>query len=118
MNQLKASKFQPIRDQLNSLLYNSFQASLPAYQKIFKDTSPVLDHFAIIDISSPNSGISHLKSIFQRIGYTQRGADFLPKKANDFAWLAEENSSQKLPEQALPQVVFGDFRSSLFTNKT
>lgn len=95
--------------------------------KKYRDTSPdmlrieaalrqkginhlVLDHFAIIDLPGPKTGIPHLSPLFAALGYCEQGRDYLADKQNDFLWMAE-SSSMKLPAAtALPQVVVADFR--------
>lgn len=71
---------------------------------------PPLDHFAIIDLPGPHSGIDHLKHIFSSLGYIERGRDYLADKQNDFLWLAEEDSTTQIAPTVLPQVVVADFR--------
>lgn len=70
----------------------------------------ILDHFAIIDLPGPFSGIPHLQKLFESCGYETKGKDYLAKKQNDFTWLAEENCSHLSAEQVLPQIVIADFR--------
>lgn len=72
----------------------------------------LLDHFAVIDLPGPQSGIPHLKAIFDAIGYKQRGNGYLPEKQNDFIWLSEEDSDEHKASDVLPQVVIADFRLS------
>lgn len=69
-----------------------------------------LDHFAVIDLPGPQSGIHALSPLFTAIGYTLKGQDYLADKQNDFAWLCEEDSEDLLATQTLPQVVVADFR--------
>lgn len=69
-----------------------------------------LDHFAIIDLPGPNSGIPYMHQIFLSMGYTTQGNDYLADKQNDFLWMAEKNCSNLLATEALPQVVAADFR--------
>ncbi len=71
---------------------------------------PVLDHFAIIDLPGPHTGISELDRIFKAIGYERHGKDYLPEKQNDFAWMAECSSYNTAAHAVLPQVVTADFR--------
>jgi len=70
----------------------------------------VLDHFAIIDLPGPHSGIPQLKAIFKTLGFEQRGSDYLVEKQNDFLWMAERDSAESKATDALPQVVIADFR--------
>lgn len=70
----------------------------------------ILDHFAIIDLPGPNTGISHLREIFSSLGYIERGKDYLASKQNDFLWMAEINCDEFPIFEVLPQVVVADFR--------
>lgn len=76
-----------------------------------KNSAPiVLDHFAVIDLPGPQSGIPVLQKLFAAIGYETRGQDYLPDKQNTFLWMAEEDSENTPAVDALPQVVVADFR--------
>ncbi len=70
----------------------------------------ILDHFAIIDLPGPHSGIPLLKQIFTSIGFIEAGSGYLPDKQNDFIWLREENCENKIAQEVLPQIVIADFR--------
>lgn len=70
----------------------------------------VLDHFAIIDLPGPNTGIPYLKELFSTIGYIEQGSDYLPEKQNDFLWMTEADSVNLPALHVLPQVVVADFR--------
>jgi len=76
-----------------------------------------LDHFAIIDLPGPNSGISYMHEIFSLIGYVTRGNDYLADKQNDFLWMAEEDCSDLAATDVLPQVVIADFRLEIMPKK-
>lgn len=69
-----------------------------------------LDHFALIDLPGPHSGIPIMEKIFALLGFHFRGQGYLPEKQNDFHWLAEDNIATLAPEEALPQIVIADFR--------
>lgn len=69
-----------------------------------------LDHFAIIDLPSSNTGIPQLLELFTLLGFSLRGQDYLADKQNDFAWLAESDYAGKAAHEVLPQVVVADFR--------
>ncbi|RDI48646.1 DUF1338 domain-containing protein [Aquicella lusitana] len=69
-----------------------------------------LDHFAIIDLPGPHTGISHLNQLFSAIGYIVQGRDYLPDKQNDFLWMTECDSLHSPATEVLPQVVVADFR--------
>lgn len=68
------------------------------------------DHFALIDLPGPYTGIHPLAHLFTQLGYVVRGRDYLADKQNDFAWLAEQGVETQPVEKALPQVVIADFR--------
>jgi hypothetical protein len=72
--------------------------------------SIILDHFAIIDLPGPHSGIPSLKELFGMIGYGERGKDYLSDKQNDFVWMAETDHQHQPAKNVLPQVVVADFR--------
>lgn len=72
--------------------------------------SLILDHFAIIDLPGPHTGIPQLSHIFSAIGYQEEGRDYLHDKQNDFLWMAESDSRDLAALDALPQVVVADFR--------
>lgn len=68
------------------------------------------DHFALIDLPGPDTGIEPLTYLFTQLGYEIRGRDYLAEKQNDFVWLAEQSVETLRVEDALPQVVVADFR--------
>lgn len=69
-----------------------------------------LDHFAIIDLPGPQTGIDQLNQIFSALGFIVQGRDYLPEKQNDFLWLTESDSLNQAAQNVLPQVVVADFR--------
>lgn len=69
-----------------------------------------LDHFAVIDLPGPHSGIPFLRQIFKLLGFVERGKGYLPDKQNDFMWMADTDSLTAIATDALPQVVIADFR--------
>lgn len=73
-------------------------------------TEMPLDHFAVIDLPGPNTGIPYLQKLFSLLGYIYQGKGYLANKQNDFVWLTEEDCRNKKPGDALPQVVVADFR--------
>lgn len=82
-----------------------------AFLKIFHHSQkPALDHFAIIDLTSGNSGIEALEAVFKCVGFSRVGAGYLPTKQNDFIWMTTDKSVKSAPNDALPQVVLADFR--------
>ena len=70
----------------------------------------ILDHFAIIDLPGPHTGIQPLSQLFSAIGYVAQGNDYLAEKQNDFLWLTESDSFDLPAKEVLPQVVVADFR--------
>lgn len=68
-----------------------------------------LDHFAIIDLPSPHSGIPQLSRLFSLIGYVEQGRDYLPEKQNGFVWMTEMDSTEQIATNVLPQAVVADF---------
>lgn len=70
----------------------------------------ILDHFAVIDLPGPHTGISQLSRVFSLIGYSERGKSYLADKQNDFLWMAETHCMQLPALNVLPQVVVADFR--------
>ena len=70
----------------------------------------ILDHFAIIDLPGPNTGIPTLRDLFSCLGYTEHGKGYLADKQNDFLWMAESDAIDLPATEALPQVVVADFR--------
>lgn len=105
-----------IRQQIIATLWQRYrqhnqQMSLIENKLVEKGLGPILlDHFAIIDLPGPLSGITHLQTIFSLLGYIERGKDYLPEKQNDFLWMAEEDSEESFATAVLPQVVVADFR--------
>lgn len=69
-----------------------------------------LDHFAIIDLPGPRTGMVLLSEIFSTLGFIKQGSDYLADKQNDFTWMAEADSAQAVVTNVLPQVVVADFR--------
>ena len=69
----------------------------------------ILDHFAIIDLPGPYSGMDTLSCLFSYLGYYVHGQDYLSDKQNNFRWLSEEISPQTLAMDAPPQIVVADF---------
>lgn len=69
-----------------------------------------MDHFAIIDLPGPQTGISYLSQLFSSLGYLVQGRDYLADKQNEFLWLTEHDSKGRPAKEVLPQVVVADFR--------
>lgn len=95
------------------LYYCSYTPQMQLVQVKLKQigiNSLILDHFAIIDLPGPNSGIPVLSNLLQSLGFEVRGRDYLPSKQNDFNWLAEADCETKPVKDVLPQIVIADFR--------
>lgn len=75
-------------------------------------TKPPLDHFALIDLPGPRTGIPVMKEMLAAAGFVTRGQDYLPDKQNDFLWMAEPDSEKQPARDVLPQIVVADFRPS------
>lgn len=107
---------QAIRSQFTQSLWENYLLHSHPMQQIqhgFKQKNlllPPLDHFAVIDLPSPNTGIAPMSSIFSMLGYKLQGRGYLPEKQNDFAWLTAEDSHVLPASDALPQAVVADFR--------
>jgi len=105
-----------LRQNILQALWTSYSLSSKDMQRItsaFKQKNIsdfILDHFAIIDLPSPHSGISTLRHIFSQLGYRERGSDYLADKQNDFLWMAEIDCEHQPATTVLPQVVLADFR--------
>src|SRR5579862_6014195 len=105
-----------IRQILIDQLWDDYRHRTPEVQLIEKNLAQqninklVLDHFAIIDLPGPYSGIPYLSKLFSLLAYDSQGRDYLPSKQNDFAWLAENNYLNSLAVDAQPIVVVADFR--------
>lgn len=69
-----------------------------------------LDHFAIIDLPGPYTGMDTLSTLFSYLGYKTRGQDYLAEKQNNFRWLSDEINPETLAIDAAPQIVVSDFR--------
>ncbi|WP_342147042.1 2-oxoadipate dioxygenase/decarboxylase family protein [Rickettsiella endosymbiont of Aleochara curtula] len=78
-------------------------------QKHFQEEL-ILDHFAIIDLPGPFTGMDTLSCLFSYLGYRIRGQDYLAEKQNNFRWLSEEVSPETLATEVSPQIVVADFR--------
>lgn len=108
--------FKKLRKQIIHNLWNIYLNVTPQMKTIENGLKQkgvgelVLDHFAIIDLPGPHTGISYLSQIFAALGYVERGKDYLADKQNDFLWMAEDDSEHALAQDVLPQVVVADFR--------
>lgn len=104
-----------IKNKLINQLWLKFYSTVPNCKLLFNNQLPILDHLAIIDIKSKNTGISVLKQIFKKLGFIQRGKGYIPQKANDFIWMADVDSIYVDADKSLPQIVLADFRNELLS---
>ena len=96
---------------LNHYRHHSSQLTLIEQALAKKSICPLyFDHFALIDLPGPHTGISFLAKLFLLLDFHIQGQGYLPEKQNDFVWLAEADKKNKLAEEVLPQVVVADFR--------
>src|SRR3990167_9980057 len=70
----------------------------------------VLDHFAMIDLPGPHTGISVMQELFSALNYSVQGHGYLPEKQNPFCWMAVRDCAYLPAHQVLPQAVVADFR--------
>lgn len=107
-----------IRQQIISNLWQHYRSQnnqMQIIERHLPQTQPTtLDHFAVIDLPGPATGIPVLTKIFKRLGYQERGKGYLPEKQNDFLWLAETDTMHANAACALPQAVVADFRPEEF----
>lgn len=105
-----------LRQTIVQRLWQAYRLNTPQMQSIETKlqakgiTQLYLDHFAVIDLPGPQTGIKELQPLFSALGYTLKGQDYLADKQNDFAWLCEHDSESLLALETLPQVVVADFR--------
>lgn len=106
-----------VRKKVIYKLWENYIKCIDFYPKLFKQ-QPILDHLAIIDLSSWRSGRRELKRIFERIGFEEKGTGYLPDKQNDFLWMREKQFGATKFGESLPQLVLADFRNELFSEGT
>jgi hypothetical protein len=105
-----------LRKDIVQKLWKSYYLSSPDMQRIATSLKekgiiiPALDHFAVIDLPGPHSGIPHMSQIFSTVGYVAQGHDYLAEKQNDFMWMTESGSANQPARDVLPQIVTADFR--------
>lgn len=97
------------RRQLMAALWNKYIEEIQFYSLLFP-RGTIWDHLAIIDVGLEGSNRNTLISLFKKLGFEERGSGYIPDKINDFMWMAEPNIDEKLPSEALPQIVLADFR--------
>jgi 2-oxoadipate dioxygenase/decarboxylase len=108
--------YQQIRKNIIKQLWHAYQHRTSQMQMIEKNiknigvTELLFDHFAIIDLPGPHTGIPYLQQLFSAIGYQFNGSGYLASKQNDFVWMHEENCLDLIAAEVLPQVVVADFR--------
>ncbi len=99
-----------IRHRLVRMLYDSYKHTIPFRTKLLSNHNIHLDHFAIIDLPSENSGIHYLQNIFSKLGFIPKGSGYLPSKQNSFIWMREEGFNEKLAKETIAQAVIADFK--------
>lgn len=105
-----------LRQSMVHYLWQQYRSKAPHIQLIEKKLAQrgvqtlVLDHFAVIDLPGPYTGIPVLSQLFAAMGYRTQGRDYLADKQNDFLWMTEEDSETCNAKTVLPQVVVADFR--------
>ncbi|OGT64184.1 MAG: hypothetical protein A3J38_02275 [Gammaproteobacteria bacterium RIFCSPHIGHO2_12_FULL_45_9] len=105
-----------IRREVVSALWNLYCERTPQMQGIAAGMKKrgvselALDHFAVIDLPGPHSGLEVLQQLFSAIGYLAQGRDYLADKQNEFLWMTEVDCLDTPVREVLPQVVVADFR--------
>lgn len=112
-----------VKSYVFSQLWESYSAHLielstiqSHIQKHFQEKL-ILDHFALIDLPGPYTGMDTLTSLFSYLGYSMRGQDYLAEKQNNFRWLSEKVSPKTLAADASLQIVVADFRREALAPK-
>lgn len=113
-----------IRKKITNALWQEFTARskdcqllLRHFQSNYNIYKCPLDHFAIIDLPGPHSGLPILLELFTALGYVPQGSGYLASKQNDFMWLASPECHNQTAVSALPQIVIADFRLHLMPNE-
>lgn len=91
--------------------------SIQYYMKEQFQETFIQDHFALIDLPGPHTGIEVLTCLFSYLGYEKRGQGYLAEKQNNFRWLSEAIKQDTLAINALPQIVVADFRREALSPK-
>ena len=105
-----------VKQRIIQQLWHNYAADLPVVSSIqsalkahYNEVLP-WDHFALIDLPGPHTGIGTLSRLFFLLDYEICGSDYLAEKQNDFVWLAEKSIATQDVKNALPQIVLADFR--------
>ena len=107
---------QYVKKKIVQQLWQAYQKKLPEVSAIQKalltcyNDRLAWDHFAVIDLPGPQSGVQVLTELFLFLDYVVKGEDYLINKQNHFVWLADSLSETQRVDKALPQVVVADFR--------
>jgi hypothetical protein len=97
-------------------LWHDYTQELPLVERIQRALQEqyhetlLWDHFALIDLPGPATGIEVLCQLFFQLGYEVRGQDYLSEKQNQFTWLADRATTSQQVKNAFPQIVVADFR--------
>ncbi|MGY3803205.1 2-oxoadipate dioxygenase/decarboxylase family protein [Pigmentibacter ruber] len=112
-----------VRSRINTFLWEKFKNKHEDAERIYNALSLVsnkkitIDHYALIDIPGPNTGMDNLFQVYSCLGYLPQGRERLVEKQNRFMWLAENTALGKLAFDAPPQVVISDFVLSEFPDE-
>ncbi len=107
---------QQLRQQVVHTLWQRYRKATPQVARLEFAlqqqgiTKFTLDHFAVIDLPGPHSGITLLSQLFASLGFCEKGRGYLADKQNDFLWMAAEDSHEQLAQDAIAQAVVADFR--------
>lgn len=112
-----------VRSMINTFLWEEFKSKHEDAEKIYSTLSLIsnkkitFDHYALIDIPGPNTGMDNLFQVYSCLGYISQGCEKLIEKQNRFMWLAESTALGKKAIDAPPQVVISDFVLSEFPHE-
>ncbi|ETO05098.1 hypothetical protein RFI_32299 [Reticulomyxa filosa] len=98
-------------------LWDGYRRDISFQDHISNNNQLYLDHFAIIDLPSENSGKNNLEKIIKKLGFITAGHGYIAEKQNPFLWMRDKNHLDKNPKSCLPQVVLADFRLNELSTK-
>jgi len=107
-----------LRKKLIKTLFSEYVKDVPKTKNLLNEDNLFLDHLAIIDLPSKDSGIHIMKKILEKLGFQYGGNGYLPEKNNDFIWMHDPDFTNQKPEEALPQIVLADFRLENFSQNS
>ncbi|WGL61506.1 DUF1338 family protein [Pigmentibacter sp. JX0631] len=112
-----------VRSKINCKLWEEFKTNnedackIHNFLSIISNSKITFDHYALIDIPGPNTGMDNLFQVYSCLGYLSQGRERLIEKQNRFMWLAECTALGKQAIEAPPQVVISDFVLSEFPDE-